>query len=58
MLDNAELTAIAATTLLWVAARVTRLAGRRRAAIRLAYAAVVATVLTVALLEMGTGHRA
>ena len=58
MLGTDDIAAIAVTLLLWVAAMVARLVGRRQAAGWLAWAAAVATVLTVALLHLGKGHRA
>jgi hypothetical protein len=58
MLGTDDIAALAVTLLLWIAAIVARVTGRRQAAGWLMWAAVVATVVAVALLHMGKGHRA
>lgn len=58
MLGTDDIAALAVTLLLWIAAIVTRVTGRRQVTGWLLWAAVVATVATVALLHMGRGHRA
>ena len=57
MLGTDDIAAIAVTLLVWIAAIVMRLTGRRQAAGWLMWVGVVATVVTVALLHMGTGRR-
>jgi hypothetical protein len=58
MLGTDDIAALAVTLLLWITAIVTRATGRRQVAGWFLWAAVVATVVTVALLHMGKGHRA
>lgn len=58
MVSDDELIAIGVCAALWLAAAVAFAMRRRRVAGTLAILAVAATVGTLALLRVGTGHRA